>query len=95
MSVDVGALNLLQYKELFRKTLTKLFADLEIKKQHLEEREQSERWVSGWGQLAATVRMCHCTYMRTHTHIGSVNGNRRMRRQPRQRERRNSSRTGR
>ncbi len=32
-----------QYQQLFRNTLTKLFADLEIKKKHLEDREQSER----------------------------------------------------
>ena len=34
---------LLQYKEVFRKALTKLFADYHIRKKQLEERELNER----------------------------------------------------
>ncbi len=35
-----------QYQQLFRKTVTKLFADQEIKKRQLEEWDQSKRYVT-------------------------------------------------
>ncbi len=33
----------MQYKQLYRNTMTKLFADLELKKQKMEERETNDR----------------------------------------------------
>ena len=42
----------LQYRQVLHNTMTKLFADLEVKKKKLEEREQSERS----GAVCATLR---------------------------------------
>jgi hypothetical protein len=41
--MTVDPLLSLQYRQALRNTLTKLFADVEMKKKKLEERDQSER----------------------------------------------------